>query len=61
MTELQKIFSVTRPDEKPELRIDWDNDRHLAVVIAEPTPESVAFALRQATLIIESDIKKGLI
>jgi len=54
MTKLEKIWTNTIED-RHELRIDWDNDRHQAIQLKGLDPESVERGLVEAAHLLAQE------
>ena len=59
MAKLKKIWIDNDWPVGKSIRIDWDNDRHQAVVITGDTPEDVSYALIQAGHIVKTELANG--
>lgn len=56
MVKLEKVWIGNGFDDQPELRLDWSNDRHHAVVIHHPGgPDEVADAFRSLAMLVYKD------
>lgn len=56
MVKLKNIWIENDFGEKQAIRIDWDNDQHQRIEIAENTPEAVAHALKVAGSLVNAEM-----
>lgn len=57
MAKLKKVR--VSEGQRVELQLDWDNDRHQAVMIPGDSPHAVIYALKELTAILEKEIHDG--
>ena len=58
-TKITKIFITTDARGKKEIRCDWDNDRHQAVIIPEDSARGVVQALEELRILLWREMKEG--
>jgi len=61
MATLKRLY-ITDVGGKPEIRLDWDNDRHHGVTVGEDlTADDVARALFRAARLIAKEHEDGAV
>lgn len=58
MANLEKIW-INKVIDRTELRIDWDNDRHQAIMLDGTDPESVKEGLLKAAHLLNKEMRGG--
>ncbi len=58
MANIEKIW-INKVRDKIELRIDWDNDRHQAIMLKGTDPESVKDGFLEAAHLLNKEIRGG--
>ena len=56
MAELKKIWIEHYANSNPEIRIDWDNDRHQRIEIKGRNPLHVIEAFKRIKLELEAEL-----
>jgi len=58
MARLAKIWT-NEFDNKKEIRIDWDNDRHQSLQLVDGSPEEVIIKLKEMARLLERELEVG--
>lgn len=58
MAKLKKIFIYSFGG-RHQIQVDWDNDRHQAVMLSSLCPDSVERALLQLAALISAEASSG--
>ncbi len=59
MAKLQEIWIEHNANQRPAIRIDWDNDRHYRIEIGGTNPLHLINAFKKASHILENELSEG--